>query len=79
MDKTKLIIGVLILIILSFVIYSFAIKSQKTDEFNQGYDTAIALIIQQAAQCQPVPLSLGNQTINVIGVNCIPMQVDAER
>jgi capsular polysaccharide biosynthesis protein len=36
-----------------------------------GYEQAILLIAQQASTCQPVPLIVENQTINLIAVECL--------
>jgi glucose uptake protein GlcU len=77
-NKTKkLVLGLIaiIVILLGFVIYSFVVRpvvARYTDNArNEGLQFAIASIMQQAATCQPVPLTFGDQTINVIDVNCL--------
>ncbi len=36
-----------------------------------GFEQGIIQIIQQASTCQQVPLIMGNQTINIIAVDCL--------
>lgn len=36
-----------------------------------GYEQAILQVAQQVATCQQVPLQVGNQTINVVAVECL--------
>ena len=85
-NKTGLVIGILLLVIvvlLIIVVYSFvvrpAITSYVVNVQNQGYDqgyaTAIVSIMERASQCQPVPLILGNQTMDVIWIECLRQQV----
>ncbi len=78
-NKTRTLVLSLILVIvvlLGFIIYAFVIKPSFTGYAvklqNQGYAFAIASIMQQAvSSCQPVPLTFGNQTINIIAVECL--------
>lgn len=75
------IITVLILIIAGFLINSWYVKqaAEKQEEqlgiFQQGaqygYEQAVIQIIQQAATCEQVPLIIGNQTINMVAVECL--------
>lgn len=37
-----------------------------------GYEQAIAQIFQPASQCQQVPVTYQNQTINLIAAECLP-------
>jgi len=77
-NKTGLVIGILLLIIvllLLVVTYAFAIRPAITGYAvkaqNQGYATAIVSIMEQASQCQQVPLTFGNQTMNIIWIDCL--------
>ena len=36
-----------------------------------GYEQAIIQVVQQAATCQQVPLIVGNNTLNIIAVDCL--------
>ncbi|MBL7159947.1 MAG: hypothetical protein ISS95_00110 [Candidatus Aenigmarchaeota archaeon] len=36
-----------------------------------GYEQAIVQLVQQVSTCQQVPVIVGNQTINVIAVECL--------
>ena len=38
--------------------------------FQAGYENTVSQLIQQASSCNPVPLFMGNQTINLIAVEC---------
>ncbi len=40
-----------------------------------GYQQAILQIAQEAAKCNQVPLIIGNQTLNIVWVDCLNMQV----
>lgn len=77
-ERSRLLIGILVFIIIilvGIVLYTFAIRPAISGYIvrtqTQGYQYAIFQIMQQAAQCQPVPLIFGNQTINVIAVECL--------
>ena len=78
-NKTGLIMKLLLLIIVILIIVAcvvrsavigYAVKAQ-----NEGYAYAFASIMQQAATCQPVPLTFGNQTMNIIAVECLPPEL----
>jgi uncharacterized membrane protein (DUF485 family) len=36
-----------------------------------GYEQAVLALVQQVSTCQQVPVTYGNQTINVIAVACL--------
>lgn len=77
-DKTKVAITILvaiIVILVAVVIYSFVIRpgitGYATNRQLEGYQFAVLDIMQRAATCQTVPLTYGNQTINLIAVECL--------
>ncbi len=77
-DKTKLLVVVLfvvIVILLGIILYALVLKPVISGYVirtqNEGYQYAILQIMQQAAQCQQVPLTFGNQTINLVAVECL--------
>ena len=37
----------------------------------QGYQQAVSYIVQQVSTCQQVPIAVGNQTINIVAVECL--------
>ncbi len=39
-----------------------------------GYEQAIIQIVRQAVTCQQVPLTVQNQTINLIAIDCLQEQ-----
>lgn len=72
------VIGILLLIIvvlIGFLVYAFAIRPAITgymaEKQFEGFEYALVSIMQQAATCQPVPLTYNNQTINMIWVECL--------
>lgn len=39
--------------------------------YNKGVILSVASLMQQAASCQPVPVTFGNSTIHMIAVECL--------
>ncbi|MFH1325536.1 MAG: hypothetical protein ABIH49_02070 [archaeon] len=81
-NKRGLIIGILVLLVLllgGLVVYSFALKpaisGYAINAQNQGVQYAVYSIMLEAAKCQPVPLTFGNQTMNVVAVECLPPEL----
>ena len=82
MKKPKLVIIILILVITvlaGLIIYLLAIRPAISGYAvrlqNQGYTFAIASVMDQAKTCQTVPLTFGNETMNMIWVECFRQQV----
>jgi hypothetical protein len=81
-DKTKFVMGVLIsiiIILLVVIAYVFigkpVINGLVIQGYNQGAQDVIVQIVQQAGTCQQVPLRIGNQTMNIVAVECLqPLQ-----
>ncbi len=79
-NRTGLIIGILVLIIMGLLItiaYVFVVKPIFTgyivEAQNQGYEQALIQVAQEAAICQqPIPLRIGNQTVNIVALRCFP-------
>ena len=77
-NKNLLTIILIVLLALAFGYIGFS-KYSSWNQANQigsmqyGYNQAILAIAQQAGpgSCQPVPLIVGNETINVIAVECL--------
>ena len=77
-NRTNVLVLSLVLVIvvlLGFVMYSFVIRPaitgytvrKQTEGYQVGYADAITQVMQQAAQCQqPVPLTSGETTLNII-------------
>lgn len=79
-SRSGVVIGALLLIIVVlavFLVYAFAIRPAITgylvDVQNQGVQSTIFFIMQQTAppSCQVVPLTLNNQTINLVAAECL--------
>jgi len=78
-NKTRMLVFSLIAVIvvlLGIVMYSFVIRpaftGYATNAYNQGLQVAVSSIMQQATTCQPVPLTIGETTINMIAMECLP-------
>ena len=83
-NRTALVIWLLVLVILILLIlvaYVFfvqpAIENRQAKAQAEGYEFAIVSVMQAAAQCQPVPLTYNNQTINLVAVECLQQQAAA--
>ena len=74
MDKktiTIIVMGIMILIGLCLFLIPKYNLNQQQEGFQIGYQQAKIDIIQMAVTCQQVPILLGNQTINLIAVECL--------
>lgn len=79
MNKSKSwVIGILILAVIVLaliVIYLLAVKpaisGYAVGAYNIGVEDVILTIAQRAANCQTVPLTVGNTTINLVSVDCV--------
>jgi|TARA_Y100000034_G_scaffold125547_1_gene175436 predicted Na+-dependent transporter len=74
----SVIVTLLLLLAVGYIGFNFyeQDKQQKeADTFQQGaqygFEQAILSVTQQAATCQQVPLIVGNQTVNMIAINCL--------
>ena len=80
-EATVVIIVVLALVIAGMFVNSWYTRRMAKEQQEQigifqqgaqyGYEQAIIQVIQQAVTCQQVPLIVGNQTINMIAVECL--------
>ena len=78
---TIIVLSVLLLVAGSYIVYGFYsdARLQEQMEIYQsgaqvGYEQAVVQIAQMASLCQPVPLKVDNQTINIIAVECLPAE-----
>ncbi len=77
-NKTRVLVFSLIAVIvvlLGFVLYISVIKPSFTGYAvglrNEGLQFAVTSIMQQASQCQPVPLTSGETTMNLVWTDCL--------
>ena len=76
-NKNMAILALAILVIIAgayigFDKYQTYTQQKQVTAFQQGYQYAILQVAQQAkATCQPVPLIVQDQTINIIAVDCL--------
>lgn len=80
-DKNKIIILSLIVVVailLGIIAYIFfvspAINGLVVQGQNLGAQQIILAIAQQAATCQTVPLTVGDQTVILVATNCLPSE-----
>ncbi len=80
-NKKNVLITLLVAVIVVMaviLVYVFLIRPSVTgytvEKQNQAIEFAVFSIMQQAATCQPVPLTFGNQTINLIAIECLQQQ-----
>lgn len=81
LNKTVLAILILAVLLIAAVVYisidKYNAKKQKDQLsiFQQGaqygYAQAVIQLAQQASTCQQVPVQVGNQTINLVAVECL--------
>lgn len=81
MNKTTIVIivmAVLLVVAIGYVGYDVYSEAQmvKQAEIYQigasyGYEQAVTTMFQQAGSCQQVPLTINNQTINIVAVECL--------
>ena len=82
-----LVIGLIVVVVLllGFLAYLFvvrpALNGLVTQGQNQGYQYAILSIAQQAATCPTtgVPLTVGNQTISLVALECYQQQANTSQ
>lgn len=77
-DKRKILIWILVialLIVLGILAYFFLITPMLNGfviaGYNQGVTSAVNYLIDKAATCQPIPVTMGNQTANLIAIECL--------
>jgi hypothetical protein len=80
-EKTIILVLILLLILagayIGFTKYNSWRSGQEQQIFTQGaqygYEQAVIQIVQQSLSCQPVPLRVQNETINIIAVDCLSL------
>jgi len=79
MDKQKILITVLIIIVVAFIIYTAKnffdsyISSMIDFSYNSGYADAVGDIISAAQneECEAFPVFIGKDKVNIINVDCV--------
>ena len=76
-----LVLTVLLILAIGYISYGFFTNWKQATQlgtFQQGaqygYQQAIVQVAQQASTCQQIPLIIGNQTVNIIAVECLQSQ-----
>jgi len=80
-DKNKILITSLIIVVvllISFLIYLFlvvpSLNNYITEKQLEGYQYALASILQEAAKCQTFQVTYDNQTLNLFAVECLQQE-----
>ena len=77
MKNPKLIITVLLVLLVLASVYIVVLKYRERQAvvfqqgMNYGYEQAITQLMQRAQTCQQVTINLGNQTLDMIAVDCL--------
>jgi len=78
---TIVLLVTLLVLVIGYVIadkYQEGQQQKQLDIYQQGmqagYEQAIIQLVNQAKTCQQVPVSVQNQTINLIAVECLQTQ-----
>ena len=77
MKNPRLIITVLLVLLVLASVYIVVLKYRERQAvvfqqgMNVGYEQAITQLMQQAQTCQQVTINLGNQTLDMIAVDCL--------
>jgi amino acid permease len=75
------VLAILLILAVGYITYGFYGNWKQEKDFGiyqegaqLGYEQAVAQLFQGAAQCQQVPVTYMNQTINIIAVECLQAQ-----
>lgn len=71
---TLILVGVIIVLVVAllyFLVLQPVITGNAVKLRSEGYIYAVGAIMEQAVQCQTIPLTYGNQTVNLIAVECL--------
>jgi len=73
-----IVMAILLILAIGYILidtYQEEMQQEQLRIFQQavqyGYEQAVIQIIQQASTCQPVPLYIENDTINIVAVECL--------
>lgn len=77
-DKTKIlvislvvVVAVLLCLVLYLLVLNPSIANYSARMQSEGYAYAIASVMEQASDCDVVPLTYGESTMNLIWVDCL--------
>ena len=81
MKRVALVLLILFVLSLAYIFFDKYQEGQQKEQLSiyqqgmqAGYEQAIVQLMQQAATCQQVPIFVGNQTINIIAVECLKQE-----
>ena len=73
------ILALLVVVLLFLVLYVFVLKPAMNGfvvkSQNQGVEYALMVIAQASQNCQIVPISISNKTINLIDTSCLQQAI----
>ena len=78
LNVSVVVLSVLLIVAVGYIGYNFYSDAQLQKQMviyqsgaQVGYEQAVSQIFQQAGSCQQVPLTMNNQTINIIAIECL--------
>jgi hypothetical protein len=82
---TVVILAVLLVLALGYIVFDAYSEYKQQQDFSLfqqgaqfGYEQAVTQLFQQALTCQPVPVFIENQTLNLVAVECLQLQENPE-
>jgi len=79
------VLSVLLLVAVSYIGYSSYSDAKVQEQVaiyqsgaQVGYEQAVAQMFEQVGSCQQVPLRVGNESLNVVAVECLQRTGDGE-
>ena len=69
-----LVVAALLLVLAFIFLILPAINGMVVQGQSQGYNYAVEQLFSLASQCQKIPITFENQTINLVAVECLQKQ-----
>ncbi len=73
-NKLLVIILAIALLYIGYLQYKNMMNDSYNLGVNDGANKLLIAIYQQSLLCQPIPLSMNNQTINIIAMECLKQE-----
>ena len=81
-NKVAIIVSVLVILVLilgTLVVYAFVLKPMVNGYTikaqNYGVEYALLTVAQLSANCQIIPITIGNRTIQIIDTSCLQQPI----
>jgi len=77
-NKAMIALIVLLIVAIGYIAMDKYTEKKQQEEISiyqqgvqAGYDQAVIQLVQQASTCQPVPVTVNNQTLNLYAMECV--------